>query len=289
MTSAPIWHTFLFSLQHEQIYIMLWIKAKYKTSLTQQQSETLRLDKSKVQDIFNSTAVRDVEIEILNTQYEMEKRRYSSEAGEQVIKTLLGTRRTLLNHMFVMDEQSKQLLSDFNEALKAQMIEMRQKAITLFESTIASNVPASFDLKAKCFLGYEYSKIHPVQTIRAKKMWAVMNGTLDDYMPLYWDGAWAFDMEYRNGKMGHIPSENEMLYLDDNLDNWNDELDLEMTKDMHLIHPFHNLYSHMEFSIFDLLWVRDFNIEINIEADYDTYSTDSHGDDLDWVKYDYYD
>ena len=174
------------------------------------------MDKSKVQDIFNSTAVRDVEIEILNTQYEMEKRRYSSEAGEQVIKTLLGTRRTLLNHMFVMDEQSKQLLSDFNEALKAQMIEMRQKAITLFESTIASNVPASFDLKAKCFLGYEYSKIHPVQTIRAKKMWAVMNGTLDDYMPLYWDGAWAFDMEYRNGKMGHIPSENEMLYLNDN-------------------------------------------------------------------------
>jgi hypothetical protein len=247
------------------------------------------MDKSKIQDIFNSTAVRDVEIEILNTQYEMEKRRYSSEAGEQVIKTLLETRRTLLNHMFVMDEQSKQLLSDFNEALKAQMIEMRQKAITLFESTIASNISASFDLKAKCFLGYEYSKIHPVQTIRAKKMWAVMNGTLDDYMPLYWDGAWAFDMEYRNGKMGHIPSENEMLYLDDNLDNWNDELDLEMTKDMHLIHPFHNLYSHMDFSIFDLLWVRDFNIEINIEADYDTYSSDSLGDDLDWGKCDYYD
>ena len=98
------------------------------------------MDKSKIQDIFNSTAVRDVEIEILNTQYEMEKRRYSSEAGEQVIKTLLGTRRTLLNHMFVMDEQSKQLLSDFNEALKAQMIEMRQKAITLFESTIASGL-----------------------------------------------------------------------------------------------------------------------------------------------------
>ena len=247
------------------------------------------MDKSKIQDIFNSTAVRDVEIEILNTQYEMEKRRYSSEAGEQVIKTLLETRRTLLNHMFVMDEQSKQLLSDFNEALKAQMIEMRQKAITLFESTIASNVPASFDLKAKCFLGYEYSKIHPVQTIRAKKMWAVMNGTLDDYMPLYWDGAWAFDMEYRNGKMGHIPSENEMLYLDDNLDNWNDELDLEMTKDMHLIHPFHNLYSHMDFSIFDLLWVRDFNIEISLESDYDTYPKDTKDDDLDWSNYDFYD
>ena len=99
-----------------------------------------------------------------------------------------------------MDEQDKQLLSDFNEALKTQMIEMRQKAITLFDSTMASGIHASFDLKAKCFLGYEYSRLHPVQTMRAKKMWAVMNNSLNEYMPLYWDGAWSFDIEYRDGK-----------------------------------------------------------------------------------------
>jgi hypothetical protein len=33
--------------------------------------------------------------------------------------------------------------------------------------------------------------------------------------------------------------------------------------------------------------VRDFNIEISIEADYDTYPADYAGDDLDWDKYDY--
>ena len=122
------------------------------------------MDTNKVQKIFNSTAVRDIEIEILSTQHEIEKRCYSWEAGEEIIKHLLGTRKTLLNHQFVMDEQGKQLLSDFNEALKTQMIEMRQKAITLFDSTMASGVHASFDLKAKCFLGYEYSRLHPVQT-----------------------------------------------------------------------------------------------------------------------------
>ena len=247
------------------------------------------MDTNRVQEIFNSTAVRDIEIEILSTQHEIEKRCYSWEAGEEIIKHLLRTRRTLLNHQFVMDEHDKQLLSDFNEALKAQMIEMRHKAITLFDSSMASGVHTSFDLKAKCFLGYEYSKLHPVQTMRAKKMWAVMNNTLNEYMPLYWDGAWAFDIEYRDGKMGHVPSENEMLYLEENLDNWNDELDKEMTKDMHLIHPFHNLYSHMEFSIFDLLWVRNFNIEISVEADYDTYPADYAGDDIDWDKCDYFD
>lgn len=60
-----------------------------------------------------------------------------------------------------------------------------------------------------------------------------------------------------------IPTEHQVLYLDDNLDNWNEGLDRKLTEDMHLIFPFHNLYSHMEFSIFNLLWVRDFNIEVN--------------------------
>jgi hypothetical protein len=45
----------------------------------------------------------------------------------------------------------------------------------------------------------------------------------------------------------------------------------------------------MEFSIFDLLWVRDFNIEISVEADYDTYPVDYVRDNLDWDKCDYFD
>ena len=36
-------------------------------------------------------------------------------------------------------------------------------------------------------------------------------------------------------------------------------------------YPFHNLYEHTSFSIFDLLWVRDFNVEISVEYDYATY------------------
>jgi len=43
----------------------------------------------------------------------------------------------------------------------------------------------------------------------------------------------------------------------------------------------------MEFSVYDLLWVRDFNIEISSEIDYETDSDD--GDFLDWDKYDFTD
>ena len=186
-----------------------------------------------------------------------------------------------------MDEESKQLLSDFNEALKAQMIEMRKRAISLYKSNVNSGLLSSFTLKAKCFMGYEYSKIHPIQTMRAKKMWAVLNGSLADYMPLYMDGVDNFELDYVEGSDSVFPSENQILYLDEEIDNWNDELDQEMTKDMHLIHPFHNLYSHLDFSIFDLLWVRDFNIELSLESDYSTYPEDYSGDDLDWSKYDF--
>ena len=245
------------------------------------------MDARKVQEIFNSTAIREVENEILLMQHEIERRRYNYEVGEEVIECLLGTRTHLLNKMFVMDEESKQLLSDFNEALKAQMIEMRKRAISLYKSNVNSGLLSSFTLKAKCFMGYEYSKIHPVQTIRAKKMWAVLNGSLADYMPLYIDGVDNFELDYVEGSECVFPSENQMLYLDEKIDNWNDELDQEMNKDMHLIHPFHNLYSHLDFSIFDLLWVRDFNIELSLVSDYSTYPKDYPSDDLDWSKYDF--
>ena len=58
---------------------------------------------------------------------------------------------------------------------------------------------------------------------------------------------------------------------------------------MHLTHAFHNLYEHMDFSIFDLLRVRDFNVELHAEIDYHTYKSDEYRDDLDWSKRDYFD
>ena len=199
----------------------------------------------------------------------------------------LKPRKHLLNKMFVMDEDSKHHLSNFNEALKVQMIEMRKRAIALYTSFVNSGLFPSFILNGKCFMGYNYSKIHPVQTMRAKKMWAVLNGSLTDYMPLYMDGVHNFELDYVEGRENDIPSEKQMLYLDENIDNWNDELDQEMTKDIHLIYPFHNLYSHMDFSIFDLLWVRDFNIELSLESNFSTYPEDYSNDDLDWKKYDF--
>ena len=241
-----------------------------------------------VQEIFNTKAVQEIETEILNLQYETEKRRLFRDSEGLAIKSLLGIRRNILHDYFVMDDNYKLLLSEFNEALKLQLIDMRNRTIKLYESLKGNDVKNDMVVKGKCFLGYEYSKIHPVQTIRAKKIWAMLNGTMDDFLRLYDDGACSFKIETWGNPI-HIQSENEMLYLQEEPDNWNEGLDREFTKDMHLIHAFHNLYEHMDFSIYDLLWVRDFNIELHAEIDYHTYKSDEFGDDLDWSKCDYFD
>lgn len=92
----------------------------------------------------------------------------------------------------------------------------------------------------------------------------MLNGRLNKYVRLYQDGIIMGGYRY----YGDDDSEKGMLYGHKGADNWNNGLDTEMTKDMHLIHAFHHLYGHTDFSIFDLLWVRDFNIEIHIVTDY---------------------
>ena len=241
-----------------------------------------------IQEILNTKAVVEIETEILDVYFENEKRGSHNETEVYVIRKLLGIIKNILNDMFVLDDKYKQLLHDFNEALFLQLKEMRKRTLALYQATKDScQYGNSLEVEGKCFLGYGYSVIHPVQTIRAKKIWAVLNGCLDNFMPLYdIDGAGGFSISSWDPQ---IDTENEMLYGHDEWDNYNEGLDREMTKDMHLIYPFHNLFEHMEFSIFDLLWVRDFNIEIKIEYDYHTYNTKDYCDDLDWGKCDFYD
>ena len=105
-----------------------------------------------------------------------------------------------------------------------------------------------------------------------------MNGTWDDYILLYSDGV---DGGFRLCSDEEPPSEIQFLYYEEDLDNWNEGLDREMTKDMHLTRVFHNVYEHMEFSIFDLLWVRDFNIEVSVEVDSSSYPTGYEEEDID--------
>lgn len=145
------------------------------------------------------------------------------------------------------------------------------------------------EVVSKCFLDYGYPQSHPVQTIRSKKIWAILNGTIDNYCPYYDDGVimGGYTADGTADVYDQAPK-NSILYQQKEIDNWNEGLDPELTKDMHLTFQFHNLYDHTHFSIFDLLWVRKFEVETTMEHDW-SIGKGSDDDELDWNKCDYYD
>lgn len=183
-----------------------------------------------IQEIFNCPAVREIELQIILLLRKSEKNWRSGDADSIALTHLLKVRKNLLDSMFIMNDEYNALLSEFNDALTEQLLEMRKQTIQMRDAILNINIEGNeIEAVGKCFLGYEYPKNHPIQTYRAKAIW----------------------------------------------------FDREMTKDMHLTRVFHNIYEHMEFSIFDLLWVRDFNIEVEVEVDSSSYPTGCEEEDVD--------
>lgn len=234
-----------------------------------------------IQEVFESPEVKAIEIDILDVAMD-EERSSQNPQGKVAIQHLLSLRRQVLNRMFVLTDEYKQLLAEFNEKLIDALTEMRRQTISMRDGVIAANVHG-IETVGKVYMSYKYPENHPVQTMRAKKIWCIINNSYDTYMPMYEDGADNLTLS----EYGEVPSVNQVLYLSEDVDNWNEGLDQEKTADMHLCHGFHNLIDHNDFSIFDLLWVRDFSIEITCESKHCTGSED--WDDIDWRKCDYYD
>lgn len=61
-----------------------------------------------------------------------------------------------------------------------------------------------------------------------------------------------------------IIKEDEEIWMSDN-DNWNEGLDLEWSKDLHLIHACRKLDDTLDSSIFNSLWVRKFEAEVTVQ------------------------
>ena len=183
-----------------------------------------------IQEIFYSPAVREIELQIILLLRKSEKNGRSGDADSIALTHLLKVRKNLFDRMFIMNDEYNALLSEFNDALTEQLLEIRKQTIQMRDAILNINIEGNdIETVGNCFLGYEYPKNHPIQTYRAKAIW----------------------------------------------------FDREMTKDMHLTRVFHNIYEHMEFSIFDLLWVRDFNIEVSVEVDSSSYPTGYEYEDID--------
>lgn len=193
-----------------------------------------------------------------------EHRQYDEEE-KHVVKHLLKERQNMLWQLNVYDDEMKRLFTDFNAALRKACTELYRRTMATYqEYRYRGGSMEDFAVYGKIFLSYDYPECHPVQTERAKRVWDVL--TQRYFCAIYDDGCtWplSFCKKYPPEQSGFETME-AWLGMEAKKDNWNEGLDREWSKGLHLIYPFHNLYDHCYFSLYDLIYVREFNLEVTV-------------------------
>ena len=179
---------------------------------------------------------------------------------------LLSLRRDIINKKILAHQ--KDFLPDiiaFNDALREALREMYNRAHHIWDKTIQiidENDGEEMELEAKCYFDYTYPELHPIQGRDRQDLWdALCDGDLN---PMYADGVSVLTLTLPRDENDSFDS---FIGMDCPPPNWNEGLVQELTKDLHLISQFHNLFQHMLFAITDFIYVQKFKTEINIEID----------------------
>ena len=177
---------------------------------------------------------------------------------------LLSMRKDIINKQMLAHQED--LLPDiiaFNDALREALRGMYERAHSVWNKVVQNIDEADgeeMELTAKCYLDYVYPKLHPLQGEDRQDLWDALCD--EDMNPLYADGISVLTLTFPRDENQNFES---FIGMDCPPPNWNEGLDQELTKDLHLISQFHNLFQHMLFAITDFIYVRKFKTEINIE------------------------
>ena len=100
---------------------------------------------------------------------------------------------------------------------------------------------------------------NPIQGGDRQELWNALCD--EDLNPLYADGISVLTLTFPRDEGQTFES---FIGMDCPPPNWNEGLDQELTKNLHLISQFHNLFQHMLFAITDFVYVRKFYSGINV-------------------------
>lgn len=167
------------------------------------------------------------------------------------VECLLRVRKEMLNAQ-AMSHQ-KELLLDiiaFNDALRDALKVMYDRALSLYQQVSA--IQPNIQLEAKCFLDYNYPKTHPYQADKREDLWEALNNSGNRYYETHGAAYLVFNK-------GNCESFESFIGMVDGITNWNEHFDPLLTKDLHLIEPFHSLFEDMNFALTDFIFVREFN------------------------------
>jgi len=177
---------------------------------------------------------------------------------------LLSLRKDIINKPVLANQ--KELLPDiiaFNDALREALRDMYDRAHRIWDkmtNIIDEGDGEEMELTAKIYLDADYPALHPIQGDDRQDLWYALCD--DDLNPMYADGISVLTLTFPRDEDYTFDT---FIGMDCPPPNWNEGLDPELTKDLHLISQFHNLFQHMLFAITDFIYVRKFRTEINIE------------------------
>lgn len=181
-------------------------------------------------------------------------------------RSLLQVRRNIINHRVLQHQDL--LMPDiiaFNDALTEALRKMYDKAFHVWKNMqgcYADNDDVM--LTAHCYLAHEYPKLHPVQGEDRQELWEAICDS--GWNCLYEDGVALMTLT-----LPQAPIQFETLIgMDCTPPNWNEGLDGELTKDLHLTSAFHHLFDHTDFAITDFIYCRDFYYEIRVDFSNET-------------------
>ena len=211
---------------------------------------------------FVNHGLYDYSIEAI--EWEIIYRYTSTRCYETNYDYLLSLRRSIINKMVLAHQ--KDILPDiiaFNDALREALCEMYDRAHRVWKKVIEvmdETDGEEMELTAKLYFDYTYPELHPLQGEDRQDLWdALCDGDLN---PMYADGVSVLTLTLPRDEDDSFDS---FIGMDCPPPNWNEGLDQELTKDLHLINQFHTLFQHMNFALSDFIYVRKFKTEINIE------------------------
>ena len=176
---------------------------------------------------------------------------------------LLSLRRSIINKKVLAHQ--KDILPDivaFNDALREALREMYDRAHRVWKKVIDvmdETDGEEMELTAKLYFDYTYPELHPLQGEDRQDLWDALCDS--DLNPIYADGVSVLTLTFPRDERQTFET---FIGMDCPPPNWNEGLDQELTKDLHLINQFHTLFQHMNFALTDFIYVRKFKTEINI-------------------------
>ena len=184
---------------------------------------------------------------------------------------LLDLRKRILNEQACTRNAQEELLPDiiaFNDALHDALKRMYDRAHELYRQMSA--IQPDIMLTAKCYLAYDYPALHPYQKEDRQELFNAISDF--GWNQLYADGV-TFALE--------LPRDIDMPFdtirgMDCTPFNWNEGLDPELTKDLHINRAFHNLFDHTNFALTDFIFCRDFDLEYSINCTDKTTHKEEH-------------